>query len=52
MAVNSDATFSPDADARLLALEEIATLCNVKKTRAELVLRRAPTYLRISSVVS
>jgi hypothetical protein len=39
--VNSDATFSPDADARRLALEVIATLCNVKTTCAEQVLRRA-----------
>ena len=39
--MNSDATFSPDADARRLALEVIATLCNVKTTCAEQVLRRA-----------
>lgn len=41
MPVNSNATFSADADARRLALEVIATLCNVKKTCAELALRRA-----------
>ena len=39
--MKSNATFSPDADARRLALEVIATLCNVKKTCAEQVLRRA-----------
>ena len=39
--MNSDATFSPDADARRLALEVIATLCNVKTTCAEQMLRRA-----------
>jgi len=40
MAVNIDATFSPDAEARRLVLEVIATLCNVKKIWAEQVLRR------------
>ena len=40
----SDATFSPDADARRLALEVIATLCNVKTTWAEQVLRRADVH--------
>jgi hypothetical protein len=41
MLVNSDTTFSPDTDARRLALEVIATLCNIKKVCAEQVLRRA-----------
>jgi hypothetical protein len=41
MTVNSDTTFSPDVDARRLALEVIATLCNIKKVCAEQVLRRA-----------
>lgn len=39
--MNSDVTFSPDAEARRLALEVIATLCNVKRIWAEQVLRRA-----------
>jgi hypothetical protein len=46
MAVNSDATFSPDADARRLALEVIATLCNVIRYVPSRCYG-APTYLRI-----
>lgn len=41
MSAEPDLTVTPDADARRLALEAIATLVYVKKTAAEQILRRA-----------
>ena len=41
MSAEPDPTVTPDAGARRLALEAIATLVNVKKTAAEQILRRA-----------
>jgi len=41
MSAEPDLTITPDADARRLALEAVATLVYVKKTAAEQILRRA-----------